>query len=98
MIVSFLPVERLDDLVAATGFKLDRVDAEYKFRWLLERIGMLRERAAMADILHDNPSKADLEAVIQAERRWSAGLSNTIGALQAELESLRIRGRKNSDA
>ena len=74
---------------AATGFALDNVPWEYKYRWLLERIGMLRERANMADIIHDYPDRNDLIAVIQLERRWSAGLSQTIAALQVEIDNLR---------
>lgn len=91
MIVSYLPAERLDDLIAATGFDLESYPYEHKYRWLLERIGMLRERSDAANIVHDNPEISQLVALIQYERRWSAGLTNTIAGLQAELERLRNR-------
>ncbi len=90
-IVQYLPVECLDDLVAATGFALGDGNYEYKLTWLLERIGMLKENAESAAILHDNPEKGDLVALIQQERRWSAGLQNTINGLMVDIESLRSK-------
>lgn len=89
MVVSYLPVEALFALVRATGYDLDGSTPEYQYRWLLERIGMLRDEAKAAAILHDNPKVGDLVALVQSERCWSAGLSSTILALQVELENLR---------
>lgn len=91
-VISFLPVACLDQLVEATGFNLGPDNYDYKLKWLIERIGMLRESADKAAIVHDNPTVADLTALIQQERRWSAGLDNTIQGMMAELEVL--RGKK----
>ncbi len=89
MIVSYLPVEYLDGLVAATGFNLGESNYEYKYKWLMERIRILGDQSKEVAILRDNPEKSQLVAVIQQERRWSAVLSNTITALQAEIEILK---------
>lgn len=89
MIVSFLPAERLDDLVAATGFNLEGTDYEYKYRWLLERIGIMREATEQAATLHDNPTTGDLLALLTQERRWAKSTQNTIASLMVELEKLR---------
>lgn len=91
-VIQFLPVECLDALVAATGFDLAETSYDYKFTWLVERIGMLRKDSEAAAIVHDNPQVSDLVAVIQEERAWSAGQQNTINAMTVELEKL--RGRK----
>jgi hypothetical protein len=89
-IISFLPVECLDALVTATGYNLDTVlDYEYKYTWLLERIGMLRLDSEAAAIIHDNPEQHQLVALIQQERLWSKGLQNTVAAMQAEYSDLR---------
>jgi len=88
-IVSFLPVERLDDLVKATGFDLEGIDYEYKYRWLLERIALLKDQARQVAIVRDNDDIRKLVAEIQSERQWSHGLEGTIQALQAELEKYR---------
>jgi hypothetical protein len=88
-IVTFIPAERLDDLVAASGFNLGDSGYEYKYTWLLERIGMLRRDSEVAALLHDNPDKRDLVAAIQRERDWSKGLQSTIDSLMIECEALR---------
>lgn len=89
-ILAFLPAERLDDLVVATGFTLgEYVPYETKYQWLLERIGMLRRDSEAAAILHDNPEKNDLVAVIQRERDYNKALQSTITALTSECENLR---------
>lgn len=95
LIVSYLPVEALNQLVAATGFNLEGTDWEYKYTWLLERIGMLKQQADMANIVHDNQTTDKLVALVEHERRWSAGLQNTIAAYQVELEDLRRKCGKN---
>jgi hypothetical protein len=82
MIVTFLSADGLDNLVKATGFDLSNATYEYKYSWLLERIGMLRKDSEAAAILHDNPDKQDLISVIQKEREWSRKLQETINALQ----------------
>lgn len=88
-IVSYLPAERLNDLIEATGFDLGNAGWEYRFAWLKERIGILREQAARGNILHDNPKESDLIALIQHERRYSQAQRNTIEGLRAEIEKLR---------
>jgi hypothetical protein len=82
LIVTFLSADSLDNLVKATGFDLSGATWEYKYDWLLIRIGMLRKDSEAAAILHDNPDKQDLISVIQREREWSAKLQETINALQ----------------
>jgi hypothetical protein len=82
LIVTFLSADGLDNLVKATGFDLSNASYEYKYFWLLERIGMLRKDSEAAAILHDNPDKQDLISVIQKEREWSRKLQETINALQ----------------
>ncbi len=84
MIVTFLSAEGLDNLVRATGFDLADASWEYKYRWLLERIGMLRRDSEAAAILHDHPEKQELISVIQKEREWSKSLQETINALQSD--------------
>ncbi len=88
----YMPADALDALIDATGFGASFEaggDYDYKYRWLLERIGMMKQDRDAAAIVHDHPEIADLVAVIKTERAWSAGLSQTIQTLQAELERLR---------
>lgn len=82
----------IDELIRATGF--DQVTEptygiEYKCRWLLERIQIMKRDSCNSGIVQDNPEIKALVALTNHERATTEAYSHTIQTQRQQIEDLR---------
>ncbi len=88
----YIPEDIIDDLIRATGFTQvaePAYDIKYKCKWLLERIGILRQEATAGNILHDNPDMEKLVAYCMWQKGCTDARQQTINTMMETNERLR---------